>query len=584
MSSSNKWHYVLLLGLISTQGVAQAANENPCPRPPIGGTVSEPEDLRSKNGLLKVELDYHRVTGENGQTRFCFMNADGNQSPNLRLKPGDELIISLKNSLPPAAADGSSSMIGHAMSPTVCTSGPMTGSSANLHFHGLVIAPICHQDDTLNTAIQPSDPPFEYKFKIPNDQPPGIYWYHPHIHGFARAQILGGASGALIVEGIEAANRQVRGLGERIFVIRDQELLHPDAQEIWKGPGPAPPVIKDADGDVINTGTGYGKPAKDLSINYVPVPFPEYKPAVIKMRPSERQFWRVLNASAITYVDLRLIFDDVPQVVGLISIDGVPLNHEHPEKQVEQKRDHILLPPAGRAEFIVTGPAAGVRASLITRSIDTGRVGDNDPLRPLADIVVSADAPKPRSSVSTASARLAPRRFPPLSMIKPVRQRVLYFSERQQDPKNPSSPTMFFVTVDGQTPKQFDPSSPLPDITVRSGDVEDWIIENRSKELHAFHIHQIHFQLLEFNGVKVNEPFLRDTVNVDYWREKVTEWPSVKLRMDFRDPKIVGTFAYHCHLLEHQDNGMMGIIRVEPRAAKSASKKVAGAKLKSAGQ
>jgi hypothetical protein len=62
----------------------------------------------------------------------------------------------------------------------------------------------------------------------------------------------------------------------------------------------------------------------------------------------------------------------------------------------------------------------------------------------------------------------------------------------------------------------------------------------------------------------VNEPFLRDTINVPFWDGK-SKYPSVKLRMDFRDPSIVGTFPYHCHLLEHEDGGMMGLVRVEPR-------------------
>jgi FtsP/CotA-like multicopper oxidase with cupredoxin domain len=100
---------------------------------------------------------------------------------------------------------------------------------------------------------------------------------------------------------------------------------------------------------------------------------------------------------------------------------------------------------------------------------------------------------------------------------------------------------------------------------VRQGDVEDWIIENRSTELHAFHIHQLHFLLLDWSGVPVNEPFLRDTVNVPYYNATMLQYPSVRLRMDFRDPNIVGTFVYHCHLLEHEDGGMMGIIRVDPR-------------------
>jgi FtsP/CotA-like multicopper oxidase with cupredoxin domain len=139
----------------------------------------------------------------------------------------------------------------------------------------------------------------------------------------------------------------------------------------------------------------------------------------------------------------------------------------------------------------------------------------------------------------------------------------LYFSEKVVDPNDPKSPTEFYITVDGKTPALFDPQSGVPDIVVRQGTVEDWIIENRSNELHAFHIHQLHFLLLDYLGKPVNEPFLRDTVNVPYYKDTMLVYPSVRLRMDFRDPNAVGTFLYHCHLLEHEDGGMMGLIRVE---------------------
>ena len=103
---------------------------------------------------------------------------------------------------------------------------------------------------------------------------------------------------------------------------------------------------------------------------------------------------------------------------------------------------------------------------------------------------------------------------------------------------------------------------------MKQGTVEDWIIENRSNELHAFHIHQLHFLLLDYLGTPVNEPFLRDTVNVPYYKDRMLAYPSIRLRMDFRDPSTVGTFVYHCHMLEHEDGGMMGLIRVEPRRSK----------------
>ena len=102
-----------------------------------------------------------------------------------------------------------------------------------------------------------------------------------------------------------------------------------------------------------------------------------------------------------------------------------------------------------------------------------------------------------------------------------------------------------------------------PNISVPLGPGEDWVVENRAQEAHAFHIHQIHFQVLERDGVPVRDPELRDTIDIPYWPGH-GPYPSVKLRMDFRDPDIVGTFVYHCHILGHEDGGMMGTIEVTP--------------------
>jgi len=440
----------------------------------------------------------------------------------------------------------------------------MTALATNLHFHGMSVPATCHQDDVMNTFVQPGDPPFEYRLQIAPDEPPGLYWYHPHIHGFTKAQVLGGASGALIVEGIERADPSVAGLAERVFIVRDQELLNPDAAPSQNDSVPQPPVIRDSEGDILNTGTGGGKPAKDLSINFVPVPYPDYPPAVIKLRPGERQLWRILNASAITYLDLQFLFDDKLQALGVVGLDGVPVTEGGaPEKSIVWQ-SHALVPPAGRVELIVRGPPEGQKASLVTRTIDTGPEGENDPTRPLASVVADPNASVTAAHLEAAPQPLARPSVPWLGDVHPVHTRHLYFSEQQHDPKDPKSPIDFYITVEGQEPKLFDPSSP-PNIVARQGDVEDWIIENRSHELHAFHIHQLHFMLLEWNGIPLNEPYLRDTINVAYWDGKSPDYPSVRLRMDFRGANVVGTFLYHCHLLEHEDGGMMGLIRVTPR-------------------
>src|SRR6185312_16627491 len=102
-----------------------------------------------------------------------------------------------------------------------CTKGGMTALATNLHFHGMSVPATCHQDDVMSTFVQPGDPPFEYRLQIAPNEPPGLYWYHPHVHGVTKAQVLGGASGALIVDGIEKSEPAVADLPERVFVVRD---------------------------------------------------------------------------------------------------------------------------------------------------------------------------------------------------------------------------------------------------------------------------------------------------------------------------------------------------------------------------
>lgn len=541
--------------------------------------MPEPKDLRSIGGILRLDLAIHNAPGKDGSTHYCYVLPDGSQSPTLRLRPGDELILHLKNAMTDAdaatavttvttvtattAAVGKRATSGPPMPQTdPCTRGAMSPTATNLHFHGLTVPPRCHQDEVLKTSIQPGDAPFEYRFVIPVNEPPGLYWYHPHIHGFSSKQVSGGASGALIIEGLERAIPDVLGLPERVLVVRDQELVNPNAPQSAAEPVVPKPVL-DTDGDVANNNSGFGKPARDLSVNFVPVAYPDYPPAKIVLKPGERQLWRVLNASAITYLHLALLYDKVPQMLGMVAIDGVPINRGSASAATVKAVDHIAVPPGSRAEFIVVGPRLGARGLLITRTVNTGQDGENDPNRALASVVAAARAPEPHSRLPPSAAPLPASTLPWVGSVAPVRERKLYFSERRAEPDDPNSPTLFFLTADGETPMPFDPAA-VPNIVVKQGDVEDWIIENRSLELHAFHIHQLHFQLREWFGLRVDEPFLRDTVSVPFFDNHMIAYPSVRLRMDFRDPNTVGTFAYHCHLLEHEDAGMMGTIRVEP--------------------
>jgi FtsP/CotA-like multicopper oxidase with cupredoxin domain len=539
-----------------TQSVTQI--QEACPREAVASAVSEPYDRTSKKGVLNVALTVRTSTDPYGHLRYCYVDEHGNQAPTLRLEPGDTLILSLKNKISPPSANSRSGRMPH----DPCTGGSMGPYSTNLHFHGLAVPPVCHQDETLKTLVEPGDPPFEYRIQIPKNQPPGLYWYHPHVHGFTEEQILGGLSGALIVEGIQRAVPRVAGLPEQVLVIRDEKM----------------PALADSATFDPN------RPTKQLSVNNIPVPYPNYPAAIINMRPNERQFWRVLNASADTYLSLAVEFDGKRQNLNVVALDGVPLHYGEPgAKDYSPQQTDIFLPPAGRAEFVITGPPFGVSGVLLTRAVYRGAGDDNgpilpkktgdqpalrvgqddvDPKRPLARIVASNTAStaglvRPPSSGSLVSAG------PPLSSVRPIKKRSLYFSEKLVDPSDPKSATLFFITEEGHSPVLFDPHSAEPNITVHQGDVEDWTIENRSQEAHSFHAHQLHFIVIGSRGVGWEEPTLRDTVNIPAW-SGFGPYPNVTVRMDFRDPRIVGTFPFHCHIMQHVDGGMMGLIRVEP--------------------
>ena len=125
-----------------------------------------------------------------------------------------------------------------------------------------------------------------------------------------------------------------------------------------------------------------------------------------------------------------------------------------------------------------------------------------------------------------------------------------------------NGPAQFFITVEGQQPRVFEARNP-PAITTHLGNVEDWTIENRTAEAHAFHIHQIHFLYTAENGQPIPDPPLVDTVTIPPWTG-TGPYPNVTVRMDFRDPEIAGKFVYHCHILDHEDGGMMATIDVKP--------------------
>ncbi len=535
-----------------------------CPDLSDGSTVAAPANLFSQNGILEVTLNLQTDVDSAGRQRYCYVTSDGLISPTLRVNPGDTLLIHFYNQLPAGLAPvvpevmpnmapmagASSKGVSAGMQVTLhdssssspCDGGAMSASVSNLHFHGLNVSPVCHSDEVVNTLVQPGQE-FDYSVQIPTNEPSGLYWYHPHPHGFSEGQVQGGATGAIIVEGIQQANTSLVGLPEQTLVLRDLLV----------------PLSEQNDTNV---------PAWDISLDNVPVSFPSYTPAILPVAPGQQQLWRVLNSAADTIFNLQYVVAGTAQQLTVVAIDGVPITSGSIQES------SVLLPPGSRAEFVVTTPALGQSAQLMTNYVNTGPDGDYDPTRPIANVVASTSAPilpilqAVSASSPAAIVKAKVRRFSSLPQTTPVAQRNLYFSEQLQDPTDPNSPTTFFITQQGMTPAAYTMGQ-APNIIVHSGTVEDWVIQNQAMEDHIFHIHQIHFQVMAVNGVPVDDPAIRDTYDIPYWTGQGA-YPSITVRMDFRDPNIVGTFVYHCHILQHEDAGMMGAIEVLPAGAASA--------------
>ena len=469
-------------------------------------SLPQPPRVQAKNHVLSLAL--HAVN-ENGRDAFAF---DGETvAPTIRASPGDVLKITYINDLP-------------SKSPETCAVNPCMDMT-NLHFHGLSVSPDAPQDDVLTMLAKPGQV-LHYSVEIPRDHPPGLFWYHTHPHGESHRQVLDGMSGAIVVEGMGRYVPEVERLRERVIVVRGRSIEHdPNAAALMR--------------DVEIPAKGCGREAEAVeeifTVNGVLRPR-------IEIAPKERQFWRIVNASADRYLDLQLD----GQTFEIVALDGMPLAYRDP-KHPTRVTDHLLVAPAGRLETIVTGPLPGTNRALRTLCVDTGPVGDPNPEMVLADLVQpSPTQPSPNRPDATA-----PRRVhsigdrPPL--YRPIDVEALKKTEPDFTAIFTEDKNGFYIN--GR--KFAADASPMTSASV--GTYQHWRIVNQTAELHPFHIHQVHFLAYAQNGVSLPHPAWLDTVNVPYGG-------SVDVILDFTNPVIKGMSVFHCHLLNHEDKGMMAKI------------------------
>jgi FtsP/CotA-like multicopper oxidase with cupredoxin domain len=261
----------------------------------------------------------------------------------------------------------------------------------------------------------------------------------------------------------------------------------------------------------------------------------QVNPAV-PMRPGEMQFWRIANIGAEMFIKLRI--EGMPLYV--LATDGHPLSR--PRKVTE-----LFIGPGERVEALAIGPESGEYAM---RTVPFQNEAWNKPeaSRQLATIVSAGSG---ASSAAAESAvlrqRLARAAWTDEVRASPIaRRRTLEYS-RTADRR--------VFLIDGCVMDEN-----RIDQTVKLGDTEQWTIVNTDQQYHSFHIHQTAFLVTEVNGVLQDEDSLRDTFSVP---PATDHGPGIlKVVIPFTDPVIVGRFVYHCHAVDHEDKGMMGVVEV----------------------
>jgi FtsP/CotA-like multicopper oxidase with cupredoxin domain len=215
---------------------------------------------------------------------------------------------------------------------------------------------------------------------------------------------------------------------------------------------------------------------------------------------------------------------------------------------------------------LLEAPPPGVKAYLVTHAVDTGCAGDRLPERRLAVITAGGTTTVPATEVP-ASQSSARNLFSGLLARHTDRERVIAMAEY---PRPGITDQVDFYIVErkpGAVLRPYGMGSP-PAISARAGTTEEWVIENWTNELHAFHIHQVHFRVLAVDGKPVTDAPLLDVVNVPYAeatgyhsKEGPVRPGRVRIKLYFPE-SLAGDIPFHCHLVDHEDNGMMGVLRV----------------------
>jgi FtsP/CotA-like multicopper oxidase with cupredoxin domain len=416
--------------------------------------------------------------------------------------------------------------------------------------------------DDPSEGIQPGQTRL-HEMAIGIDHPPGTYWYHTHLHGSTAVQVASGMAGGLIVTGATDDVPEIAAARERLFVFQ-APIFDPEGR--------------------LESFSQVASPTAERPFRVNGVRCPR-----LVMRPGEVQKWRFLNAGVANFLNLSL--DAHP--MHLYAFDGNP---RVTLKRIEPARSEgLVLAPGNRGDVLVKAGAPGTYY-LRTLRYD---MGNAEPLPEdiLAEVEVSGDPldmPLPTGALPLPEA-LAPITDAELAahggLKRIIVMRAVFndsgapITEQPASdvlPMPPGEPgdwtyqtdgtfladTVFAVGTDGSQaspqpalPTQFIPvqSSRAIRQTVALGSVEEWTLFNMNHVQHPFHIHVNPFQVVKVNGIALAEPYWADTIGLPRGGTP-TAPSSVTIRTRFTD--FPGAYVMHCHILSHEDMGMMQIVEV----------------------
>jgi FtsP/CotA-like multicopper oxidase with cupredoxin domain len=330
----------------------------------------------------------------------------------------------------------------------------------------------------------------------------GTYWYHPHPDGRAGYQVAHGLFGAFIVRA--AVDPLPPTLPEKLLILSDNRFRSDGTVDLPDPDSPRGRV------DAEN-----GREGEVLFVNGQILP-------TLVIRSGEVQRWRIINASAARVFRLTL----PGQTMLHVGDDGGLF--ERPREV-----DQILLANSERVELLVRGGPAGRRTTLETlpydRYVPQTRPADWNRTREVLTLVTSGEPPLPPVAVPAVL-----RVIPALDTAQAIATRLIVLTNGMLNSK-----MMDMTRVDfrGQV-----------------GTTEIWAIENLVGMDHPFHLHGFQFQVLDRNGVPAPYRSWKDTINVPKH-----ETARVIVRFD----DYAGKWMFHCHILDHEDRGMMGVLQLE---------------------